>query len=68
VTIGGPQANIDNALKMVRRLRPRIAVPMHWEVFFRSDAKARRFAQLLSKESDGPACVIPTLHVPVEIT
>ncbi len=67
VTIGGLDADIRNALAIVRSVRPRTVIPMHWEGLFRQNRKARDFARALALEPAAPLCIIPEPGVPVEI-
>jgi L-ascorbate metabolism protein UlaG (beta-lactamase superfamily) len=59
VTIGGFEASPENAMKLVSEIEPDIVIPMHWEVLFRTDEPAQRFAKLIEKSGMNTRCVIP---------
>jgi L-ascorbate metabolism protein UlaG (beta-lactamase superfamily) len=64
VTIGGWESNIENALKNAALLRPRKVVPMHWETLWRSDGKARDFADAVRHRFPSVECVVPDYNIP----
>ena len=67
VTIGGLEANPRNALGIVRLLKPRLVIPMHWELFFRGDGKPRAFAARVEAEGPDSSCIVPPIGSPIEI-
>jgi L-ascorbate metabolism protein UlaG (beta-lactamase superfamily) len=59
LTIGGMETNIENGLRNTAILMPGTVVPMHWEVLFRCDGKAREFKKALGERYPSIKCLIP---------
>ena len=64
VTIGGCEADAERAMKLVGLLKPAAVVPMHWEVLFRSDRKARKFQRAMKERFPAIRCVVPAFDTP----
>jgi len=62
VTIGGIEANIPNAIKLVNEIKPRCVIPMHWELFNRSDKKPKEFKEKLKELFPEIHCIIPPFY------
>jgi L-ascorbate metabolism protein UlaG (beta-lactamase superfamily) len=59
LTIGGMETNVENGLKNTGILMPQTVIPMHWEILFRDDGKAREFKKAVEARYPTIRCLIP---------
>ncbi len=68
VTIGGFEATPANAVRLVSEIKPDTVIPMHWELFARTDEPAIRFRGLLEKTGMKVRCIIPIIDETITVT
>ena len=62
VTVGGLEANPQNGAALVASLGAALAIPMHWEVLFRTNDRAEEFCREASRRVPAIGCYIPQFN------
>jgi len=60
VTIGGLDANVTNAVRLVKEFRPKTVIPMHWQLVTRRQKRGERFCRRVYRETEGVNCRVPS--------